>query len=1034
MILLFVVANASAHTIKTEDDFNRAYKEINLSYSFTAIEKERRLSQLLLDVRPMDKAIYSALIAHKIELLTDRKHDNKNAQHWRELFNTSLVKIKSKQSLAALKQLNAINQLISLQNESQHTQVINMAVSLLATMNNSPIKATNVVNGTVYIREEDIAEVNRILGKSYYNTAEYEKAQISFFKSLEYNEKHKNPKKIAGSYNNLSLIMWAKNDFEQAIIYQKKMIQIAQEIHDIEMYLLSLSNHGIYYTALNQLDNAMTYFQEVINHPEVKHHPQLAINTMVALVDVYITVFDLTKAEKVAGQAYDLAVKIDSKHDQAKAKIALASTYQLQNKKEQAITLLKAAASYFNKSKTQRYEVQTYQMLSQIYQAQENWHQAFIYANKHMLLKSEINNEAQKRSISVLQKKHEVQKKQKHIDLLEAENKLNSLTIESAEHQRTLIIFFSISIVIIVFLAVSRYYSRRESAKLKQHNIEIKENEKQLLLLSNAFKNISDAVWITNKNFEIEVVNQAYANLTQRKKSAMVTRQVTFAAVNGQQENHAQKIRLYAEKNGTWKGELYDQKSSGEIYPLELEVLAITDENEEILHYLGVFRDITEKRKIQQKLVKLATHDELTGLPNRTLLNEFIFQSCLNSQHSTKSPAILLIDVNGFRKINDSYGHSIGDEVICAIAQRISDVLYSKDVVARINGAEFCVLAELTNPQRGAAFVSRKILSCFDEVFTINSHLFNISACIGITVYPEDGVTPQELLKKSATAMAEIKRNTPNTYRFFEKSMNNEVAEQLQQEQQIINAIQDDLFHFYYQPLVNTKTGEISGAEALIRKIEKNGAITYPEQFIPFAEKSGLIDKIDRVTIDKTFAQVSIWQEKGLKFGPVAINLSAKIFSQSEKLLMLLTTSLTRYQIPAALIKIEITEGTLLNNIEQAIETMHKIKQLGFKLSLDDFGTGFSSLNYLKQFPIDILKIDRTFIMDMHQSSIDQSIVRSIIDLAQNLDLSVVAEGVELVEHLALLQELNCQEYQGYLYSKPITNDAFEQLVIKQTR
>ncbi|MFT5756177.1 MAG: diguanylate cyclase (GGDEF)-like protein/PAS domain S-box-containing protein [Alteromonadaceae bacterium] len=1029
MILLFSVAKISARTIENEYDFNQAYTKIIVAYHLTILEKEQAFIDLLSDIKPIENSLYTTLIAHKMRLLAEEQHDKDKSQYWRKSFNKSLVKIQSKQSLAALKQLNSINELISLQNSSQHIQVIKIAVNLLTAMYDSPVKKINIINDAIYIREEDIADTHRILGKSYHSTAEYEQAQISFLKSLVYYEKHQNLKEISGSYSNLSTIMWAKNDFEQALIYSDKTLKISQEIGDSEMYLISLSNQGIYYTALSQLESAMASFQKAINHPEIKHHPRLAINTMISLAETYITVFDLANAEKMAQQAYDSSKKINNKHDQAKAHVVLANIYHLQDKKQQAITLLKGSLAYFQQNKLQHGELNVYQLLSQIFQTQKNWQQAFIYTKKHEILQNKMNTEAQSISINNLQEKYETQKKQKHIDLLEAENKLNTLTIEASHHQRKLIIFFSILLIFIVFLAVSRFYSRRESVKLKQHNIEIKENEKQLLLLSNAFKNTADAVWITNQNFEIEVVNQAYAKQTQRKKSAMFGCKVTFAAVNDQQEDEAEKIRLYAEKNGTWKGELYDQKASGEIYPLELEVLAIKDDNKEIIHYLGVFRDITEKRKVQQQLIKLATHDELTGLPNRTLLNELILRSCLNSQNSSKSPAILLIDVNGFRKINDSYGHSIGDDVICAIAQRLSDALYSKDVIARINGAEFCVLAELVNPQHNAASVSRKILTCFEDVFTIKGHLFNINACIGITLYPDDGNAPQELLKKSALAMTEIKKKNQNAYRFFEKSMNNDVAEQLHQEELIINAIEDDLFYFHYQPLVDTKSGKITGAEALIRRKEINGSITYPDQFIPFAEKSGLIDKIDRVTINKTFAQVSIWRQKSINFGPVAINLSAKTFSQSSSLIALLKEKLIEYMIPPSAIKIEITEGTLLNNIEQAIKTMHKMKNLGFKLSLDDFGTGFSSLNYLKQFPIDVLKIDRSFIMDMHQSSIDLSIVRSIIDLAHNLNLSVVAEGVELTEHLTLLQALNCQEYQGYFYSRAISSDAFEQLL-----
>jgi len=314
----------------------------------------------------------------------------------------------------------------------------------------------------------------------------------------------------------------------------------------------------------------------------------------------------------------------------------------------------------------------------------------------------------------------------------------------------------------------------------------------------------------------------------------------------------------------------------------------------------------------------------------------------------------------------------------------------------------------------------------------VRENQLSISASIGITCYPENATDPQELLRKAALAILDIKAQNKNSYKFFEQRMNIEVAEQLALEQKLLTAIKNDAFEFYYQPLVNSKTGLISGAEALIRWVEENGNVIYPDEFIPFSEKLGLIDQIDKMAINKVFKQVALWQKNSIYFGPIAINLSAKMFADADKLIPFLIDKLAQYQISASLIKIEITEGMLLEKIDVAIKTMEQIKSLGFKLSLDDFGTGFSSLNYLKQFPIDILKIDRTFIMGMHESTVDQSIVRSIVDLAGNLNLSVVAEGVELGEHLEFLQQLNCQEYQGYYFSKAVSLKEIEHLVMTQ--
>ena len=648
-------------------------------------------------------------------------------------------------------------------------------------------------------------------------------------------------------------------------------------------------------------------------------------------------------------------------------------------------------------------------------------------------MKKQLNENAQKDSIKNLQMQYEAEDKQKEIDLLQAENTLNVLKMHSAKSQNFIIIALALSAFIIVLLAVSRYYSKKEQQRLALYNREIKANEKQLMLLSNAFKNTSDAVWITNKDFEIEVINRAYITQTLKNEQDVIGQKVSFASINGQDTNFAEKLRTQAMINGNWLGELYDQRSTGETYCLELEIEAIKDDNNNIIHYLGVFRDITEKIKIRQQLRKLATHDDLTGLPNRTLLNELIIQSSLNSQRSDISPTTLLLDASGFKNINDTYGHDHGDEIICEIAKRLSSILYSKDVIAHINGAEFCVLVELSDPDYGATAVARKILSCFEAPFDINGHSLTITANIGITRFPEDAKDPQELLRKAALAMIDSKNQQQNSYSFFEQHMNKEMNIHLAQEQSLITAIKNNVFAFYYQPFVNTKTGKISGAEALIRWIQPNGDVIYPDEFIPFAERLGLIDSIDEITIDKVFHQIALWQEKQELFGPISINLSAKMFAKSNELITFLNSKLAQYKIPPTLVKIEITEGMLQEEIEKAITTMEQIKALGFTLSLDDFGTGFSSLNYLKQFPIDILKIDRSFIMDMHKSTVDQSIVRSIIDLAHNLNLSVVAEGVELIEHLALLKQLDCQEYQGYYFSKALPVNEIENLVKNQS-
>jgi len=1028
-----MVIDTSAATIKSEDDFNKAFKLINNNHS-SIYEKEQQFISFLGELEPSQNNLYNIIVVLKLHALSLHLNDTVKANKWRSRYNKLLATIKSEKSLNTLDFLLKINQLYNLERQQQHFTAINSANKLLTQAQKiTAIQKNYLVAGELNITELDVALLHRHLGGSYFALGNYELAHKSFITTFKIYEQLGNLKGVSASYNNLSLIHWAQKDFQSALEYSVKALKISEQLGDNQHIILKLSNQGIYYNKLQRHDDAIASYKRAINNSESALFPKETLVAMRALAQEYLKSKDIAAAKKIIHEALKLSKETTNNLSNEKSTVLLGELLVLEKEYQQAINLYEGVLPYYQKNNLHTLEATLYLLISKAYQAKQDWQKAFLYYQQSAELQNQLNENAQKDSIKNLQLQYEADNKQKEIDLLQAENKLNILKMHSARSRNFIIIALALSAFIIILLAVSRSYSKKEQQRLALYNKEIKANEKQLMLLSNAFKNTSDGVWITNKDFEIEVINKAYITQTLKNEQDVIGQKVSFAPINGQDSNFAEKLRTQAMINGNWLGELYDERSTGDAYSLELEIEAIKDDNNNIIHYLGVFRDITEKIKIRQQLRKLATHDDLTGLPNRTLLNELIIQSSLNSQRSDRSPTILLLDASDFKNINDTYGHDHGDEVICEIAKRLSSILYSKDVIAHINGAEFCVLVELSDPDYGATGVARKMLSCFEAPFEIKGHSLSIAANIGITRFPEDAKDPQELLRKAALAMIDSKNQQQNNYSFFEQHMNKEMNTHLAQEQSLITAIKNNVFEFYYQPFVNTKTGKISGAEALIRWIQPNGDVIYPDAFIPFAERLGLIDSIDEITIDKVFHQIALWQEKQDIFGPISINLSAKMFAKSSELITLLTSKLTQYNIPPALIKIEITEGMLLEEIEKAITTMGQIKALGFTLSLDDFGTGFSSLNYLKQFPIDILKIDRSFIMDMHKSTVDQSIVRSIIDLAHNLNLSVVAEGVELVEHLALLEQLNCQEYQGYYFSKALPVTDIENLVKNQS-
>jgi diguanylate cyclase (GGDEF)-like protein/PAS domain S-box-containing protein len=1023
----FIFNTNAANQPKTTQQYYQDYLDVFIDSNFPDHEKITLGQTLIFNINEVEHPEIVALSYLQLMHLSAKKSDTDEFDQWQS--NLSKINL-SEENLKVVNFLSDLYQMQLNTNKGQHIIAISQGKALKAQLTHFDIsQKVSLSNGKAFITELDKAKLFNILGVSFFSTSDYEAAQQHFLDAMNIYENEGVLKGKMHIYNNLSMISWAQQNLPQAISLLKKSLKLAKEINDEASFLRGSANLGIYYAGLNKHDNALASYRDVLEHPSIKQYSNIHIQTLISKAETFQAIGDFKNSEQIIQQALLFSTQSNNKVNVNVSKVALADLLTYQGKFEQALVFYLNAISFFKESQLIDYEIKTLLQISELYKKQGNPAKALEYFEQYNERSIEILKNAQKSSIINLHAKYQVQSQQEKIQLLEQKNKLNTIEIAQTVNQKKIIILASVVVIIMMLLLFSRFYMRKKSHRLQQHNEEIKANEKQLLLLSHAFSNTSDAVWITNADFEIEAVNNAYVQHTHKTKREVIGKKVAFANVKGQDSNLANRIMLQAKIEDTWQGELFDMRSEDEIYPLELDVEVIKNEKNEIIHYLGVFRDIAERNKSQDQLTKLATHDELTGLPNRALLDQLIKQSCLNAKHTKKSPTLLLLDVNGFKKINDSFGHSTGDSVICEIANRLKQKLFSKDVVARINGAEFCILAELNDPQRSGARIAQKILSIFEAPFDIDEISIPLTASMGITLYPEDSDNAQGLLKKAAIAMLDVKNGDIHHYRFFEDHMNNEVIEQLEKEQKLLNAIVNQQFEFYYQPVINIETGSITGAEALIRWIEPDGNIISPAQFIPLAEQAGFIDQIDRITINQVFEQVSIWQKEKRQFGAISINLSGKTFSKSEELLTMLKAKLSQFSIQASLIKIEITEGMLLNDIDQAIETMNGIKSLGFQLALDDFGTGFSSLNYLKKFPIDILKVDRSFIMGMHESPTDQSIVRSIISLAHTLNLKVIGEGVELEEHVDELKKMNCEEYQGYAYSKPVPLAAFEALL-----
>lgn len=556
----------------------------------------------------------------------------------------------------------------------------------------------------------------------------------------------------------------------------------------------------------------------------------------------------------------------------------------------------------------------------------------------------------------------------------------------------------------------------------------LKETEDKLRLIAIAFENTSDGVFITDGNLQVVAVNQAYSQITGRASDEVLGKPFRITEVGPQTEQFTDAVMNQLQQDGQWHGELLEVRKDGEQYQQELRLDMVPDQDDEVSYYVGVFSDITFRKKAEAELRHLANYDTLTNLPNRTLFNEHLEQSIHESERTSTHFAILFIDLDNFKNINDSLGHSIGDLLLVEVGKRLSLCIRAEDVVARFGGDEFSVLLKEIRMDHGAARVADKILGALSEPFDLQGHNIVISPSIGIVLFPSDGNQPEELLRNADTAMYHAKSRGKNNFQFFTDEMNQKVLQRLQMEADLRIAIDEHELTVYFQPKVSFATGEIIGMEALVRWISPKHGFVNPGAFIGVAEETGLVVPLGKQVLEMTCQKMRAWVDEGLLTGRVAVNLSALQFRQKD-LVKFIDNTLAETGLASRNLELEITEGTLMENADYAIGIMRQLRDRNISLAIDDFGTGFSSLSYLKRFPVTSLKVDRSFVVDMAHSDDDHTIVSSIVILAHNLGLKVVAEGVEDYSQVQLLRELGCEEMQGFLFSKPLPADDFEQLL-----
>ena len=458
-------------------------------------------------------------------------------------------------------------------------------------------------------------------------------------------------------------------------------------------------------------------------------------------------------------------------------------------------------------------------------------------------------------------------------------------------------------------------------------------------------------------------------------------------------------------------------RKNGETFALELKTNEVHVEGRRI--FIASARDISACKQAEQRIEYLASHDALSGLPNRNLLQDRLRQALAQNRRSHGQGAVLFIDLDQFKAINDSLGHETGDLLLVEVSSRLVNSLRSQDTVGRQGGDEFIVVLQSVSNAADAGIVAQKLLGALFAPYRIKDQEINISASIGIAVFPDDGDDEETLLKHSDTAMYHAKENGRNNFQFFAPVMNRLAAEKHSLSTRLRHALKLDELLLHFQPLVDMGSGKLSGLEVLLRWRHPERGLISPLEFIPLAEETGLIVPIGEWVFKSACMQIKTWQEQGYEVPTLAINLSVRQFRE-KSLVENLSRILAESGVEGRQIELEITESILMGNTNETIAMLRKLKELGIKISIDDFGTGYSSLNYLKRFPVDKLKIDRSFVQDITSDPDDATIVTAIVALAHSLQLEVVAEGVETAEQLEFLARLGCDQYQGYFFSKPL--------------
>ena len=548
------------------------------------------------------------------------------------------------------------------------------------------------------------------------------------------------------------------------------------------------------------------------------------------------------------------------------------------------------------------------------------------------------------------------------------------------------------------------------------------ERTEKMRLSAVAVENTTEGVMVLDHLGTVLEVNPAFARITGLAPDDILGRPVTSLGSHLDEAPAHDRMWRQLSRTGRWEGELWSRKADGGTFLERRLVDAVRNADGQVTHYVLVFNDITEAREKDERIRYLAYHDTLTGLPNRLLLEDRLMQSIARAEREHQQLAVMFLDIDHFKGVNDGLGHAVGDILLQQVAQLIREQIRGSDTLGRLGGDEFLILLYGVDHGESCAALARKISDALAAPIQVLSHGIHIGVSIGIAVYPDDGADAATLMKNADTAMYEAKTAGRGTFRYFQSSMSEQAALRLELDLELRQAIQRSELSLEYQSKVSAATGAVVGYEALLRwRNEKQGAIS-PAQFIPVAEDTGLINQIGDWALEETCRQIARWEAMGLGWLPVAINVSARQLSAGD-LVSRVREATARTSVSPALLEIEVTESVLMAHPKEVVQTLHALKALGVRVAIDDFGTGYSSLAYLRHLPIDVLKIDRSFVAESELDANGLAIVKTILALGRTLGLTVIAEGVETSSQTMLLRRLGCDQLQGFHFSTPLSGE-----------